>query len=107
MISNIYWAHVQFVDKEGGKRRPVLYIRKTDKTYIVLRLTSKYKNKSEAIQKKYIEIKDWKESNLTKPSWVDTIKIYELPIATTKLEYIGKLSSRDLNELSKHFKLSQ
>lgn len=106
MAKEIYWAYVRFIDKEGGKRRPVLYIRKTDNTYIVLRISSKYDNKPKWIQKKYVEIKDWKESNLIKPSWVDTIRIYELPIATTTLEYIGKLSSRDLNELSKHIKLS-
>lgn len=105
MFNNLYWAYVQFRDSNNGKKRPVLLIRKNDGYYVVLRLSSKYKNKPRYIQAKYIEVKDWKESGLTKPSWIDTYQTYELPIDNTDLTYIGKLSSRDLQELSKHFKL--
>lgn len=97
--------YVAFKDISGGKPRPVLVLRKSETDYIVLRVTSKYKNKSKFFQKKYIEIKDWRESNLTKPSWIDTYQTYSLPINKTNLTFIGKLSSRDLRELSKHVRL--
>lgn len=106
MANELYWAYVRFTDRKGGKTRPVLYIRQTATDYIILRISSKFANKSKTIQKKYVEIKDWKYANLPKPSWVDTVKIYELPISKTTLEYIEQLSSRDLQELSKHIKLS-
>lgn len=104
-VNQLYWAYVSFVNINGGKTRPVLLLRTSNEYYFVLRITSKYKNKSKFIQSKYVEIKDWKEAGLTKPSWVDTYKAYELPITETKLEYIGKLSSHDLQELGKHVKL--
>lgn len=104
MADNIYWAYVSFTNAPGGKKRPVLLIRTTRSSYVVLRITSKYKNKSKFFQSKYIEIKDWKETGLIKPSWIDTYQTYELPIKITKLEFIGQLTSFDLQELNKHFK---
>lgn len=101
-IDTLYWAYVGFVNIRGGKVRPVLLLRHDVSKYIVLRVTSKYKNKSKFIQSQYVEIKDWREAGLVKPSWIDTYKVYRLPIATTKLTYIGKLSLRDLKEISKH-----
>ena len=99
MERTLFWAYVSFSEIPGGKKRPVLVLRKDKSNYIVFRLTSKYKNKSDYIKSKYIEVKDWKKSNLPKPSWIDTIQTYELPIATTKLEYIGNLTKSDLTRL--------
>ncbi|MFL2030255.1 hypothetical protein [Loigolactobacillus zhaoyuanensis] len=81
-------------------RRPVLYIRQSDTDYIVFRLTSKFSNKSAAKQKKYIKLTDWQAAGLPKQSWIDTIKIYKLPIATTKLTYIGRLSTNDARHIA-------
>ncbi len=82
-----------------GKTRPVLYIRQTQKDYIVFRLSSQYDNKSEFIKSKYIEIIDWKSVGLSKKSWIDTVQTYQLPIDRTKLTYIGKLSKSDYERL--------
>ncbi len=105
MINKLFWAYVAFTDIKGGKRRPVLLLRKTKKDYIVLRWSSKYRNKSRYMQSKYIKVKDWQEAHLPKPSWIDCYQVYELPLKTTKLEFIGYLSLSDLEELSKHIKL--
>lgn len=105
MAESLYWAYVKFINKKGGKKRPILLLRQTQNDYIVLRISSKYKNKPKFIQKKYIKIQDWKESRLPKPSWIDTYQTYALPIEQTKLEHIGHLTSKDLNELAKHVKL--
>lgn len=104
MADSLYWAYVEFVDKKQKKRRPVLFVRQTEASYIVLRLSSKYKDKPKFIQSKYIEIKDWKKSHLSKPSWIDTYRTYELP-KNTELKFIGKLSRADLFRLSKYFKM--
>lgn len=100
MERTLFWAYVKFSEIPGGKKRPVLVLRKDSKNYIVFRLTSKFENKSEYIKSKYVQVKDWKTSNLTKPSWVDTVRTYKLPIATTELEYIGNLTNNDLMAIS-------
>ena len=102
MAKDLYWAYVGFTGIEGGKTRPVLYIRQTKKDYIVFRLSSQYENKSDSIKRKYIEIKDWKLIGLSKPSWIDTVQTYQLPIDTTELTYIGKLSKSDYERLIAH-----
>lgn len=109
MAQNLYWAYVSYVEVSGGKRRPVLFIRQTKTDYIVFRLTSKYTNKSATIQRQYIKISDWQQAGLPKPSWIDTVKTYELPRQTTKLTYIGQLTEQDaqqiilsLNNLDQH-----
>lgn len=105
MINKLYWAYVAFTDIKGDKKRPVLLLRKTKENYIILRLSSKYRNKSRYIQSKYIKIQDWKAAQLPKSSWIDCYQVYELPIKTTKLKFIGYLSLSDLEELSRHIKL--
>ncbi|CUW11387.1 type II toxin-antitoxin system PemK/MazF family toxin [Leuconostoc gasicomitatum] len=99
MQKNLYWAYVSFTEVNGGKKRPVLYLRQDDKNYVVFRLTSKYENKSEFIKQKYVEIVNWQQAGLSKPSWVDTVQVYTLPVNTTKLSYIGQLSSADIQRL--------
>ena len=107
MGQDLYWAYVGFTDIEGGKTRPVLYIRQTKRAYIVFRLSSQYDNKSEFIKTKYIEIKDWQKIGLNKRSWIDTVQTYQLPIDKTKLTYIGKLSKNDYKRLIKHLENRQ
>mgnify|MGYP004716653205 FL=1 len=99
MEKQLYWAYVSFTEVSGGKTRPVLYLRQTDYDYIVFRLTSKFDNKSDFIKSKYVVILDWQQSGLYKPSCIDTVKTYQLPIDKTKLSYIGQLSSADLVRL--------
>lgn len=40
MMQQLFWAYVSFTEIEGGKTRPVLYIRQTEMDYVVFRLTS-------------------------------------------------------------------
>lgn len=105
MPDELYWAYVQFVDQSGGKTRPVLLLRSTEQYYVVFRLTSKFQNKSRFMQSKYVEVKDWQISGLKKPSWVDTYRTYLLPIKSTKLTFIGKLTPNDLYRLSQFVSL--
>lgn len=105
-VDTLYWAYVSFVDIKGGKTRPVLLVRNDHLNYYVFRLTSKYQKKSDFFKNKYIEVKDWQKAGLPKPSWIDTFKLYELPIATTKLTFIGRLSPRDLKEIGKYIDLN-
>ena len=100
--NKIYWAYVKFNDANGGKTRPVLFIRQSKTDYVVFRLTSKFQNKSKHMQKFYVEVKDWQQANLSKPSWVDVYKTYSLPIKTTKLTFLGTLSKNDFAEVSKY-----
>ena len=99
MQRKLYWAYVGFTDIPGGKKRPVLYLRQNENYYHVFRLTSKFDNKSEAIKNKYVEIIEWKQAGLTKPSWIDTIQTYSLPIKKTELSYIGELTKSDIHRL--------
>lgn len=105
MDRSLYWAYVSFTDQPGGKTRPVLLLRQTEDSYVILRLTSKYQTKSKFMQSKYVEVKDWQASHLPKRSWIDTYRTYSLPIASTKLNFIGLLSVADLLALSQHFQL--
>ena len=99
MPGSLYWAYVGFVDTPGGKTRPVLHLRTSDDAYIVFRVSSRYADKSDFIRSKYVEIHDWRAAGLPKPSWIDTVKTYQLPTETTNLTYIGQLTQADLARL--------
>ncbi|MDR1017353.1 MAG: type II toxin-antitoxin system PemK/MazF family toxin [Lachnospiraceae bacterium] len=97
----IYIAFVGFINSKDGKRRPVLYVRQNKELYYVYRITTKFENKSEFIQSKYVKIDDWDFAGLKKPSWVDTLKIYKLSKKQVKLKNIGQLSKSDMIKLAK------
>lgn len=99
MYNEIFWAYVNFTNRSDGKRRPVLVIRQTETNYVVYRITTKYDNKSDWIKNKYLKISDWKQAGLQRLYWIDTIRPYNLPIVSTSLNYIGRLSDHDLHEL--------
>lgn len=102
MGNELFWAYVGFSDVNAGKTRPVLCMRTTATHYVVFRLSSQYENKSDYIKGKYVEVKDWKQSGLSKPSWIDTVRAYELAIADTQMTYIGALSNDDMQRLIDH-----
>ena len=95
---SIVFANLKFKDGSGSKGRPVYILKIEDKYYRILRITSKFKNKSESIKEKYFEIRHWKEAGLWKPSWIDTVQGYNLPI-NTETEELGELSSEDKDRL--------
>ena len=96
----VVFAAVKYKDGTGSKERPVYILRRNETQYRVLRLTSKFTNKSKKIQDLYFEIKDWREAGLRKPSWIDTVQGYDLP-GNISMRYIGLLTDRDTQRLFK------
>jgi hypothetical protein len=90
---DIYIAYVSW--GTNGKRRPVVIYFERDSKVSVFRITSQYQNKSDAVRSKYLEITDWQQAGLDKPSYIDTGTIIKLPTATVDPAPIGKLSERD------------
>lgn len=87
--------NIAFSAKTGGKTRPVLIVFDNGKTVRFYKLTSKFKNKSKAIQAKYFAIKNWKQAGLNVPIWVNTIKTVIVLRDMIKFTSIGKLSISD------------
>jgi len=94
---DLHIAYVAWGD--NGKRRPVLILTEEDGEISAFQITSKFKNKSAAIQSQYFTIEDWKEAGLDKPSYIDIGKIIELPTAMVDSSSIGKLTEKDKNAL--------
>ena len=94
----IYIAYISW--DNGGKRRPVVFLAKDDGYAEVLRITSQFANKSEAVKAQYLEITDWKQAGLSKLSYIDTIETVEVPLAMISLPIpIGKLTENDKKRL--------
>ena len=90
----IYIAYISWgVD---GKRRPILFLEKNSGYIAVFRITSQYENKSDEIKGQYVEISDWKQAGLSKPSYIDTGKKVEIqPSLISPQTPIGKLTEND------------
>lgn len=98
--NDIVDIYVGFVDKKGGKYRPVLIIKLTEDTAWLLKITSKYLNKSEFIRKYYYPIFDWKEYGLDKASFVDTKSFLKVNLSNLHVKRIrGHFSLKDLRQL--------
>ena len=63
------------------------------------RITSKFESKSEAIRSQYLEIIDWYRAGLNRPSYIDTVQVYELDVNQVAIRLVGKLSNRDRDRL--------
>jgi len=94
----IVFASVEYADNSGSKARPVFILYSSGKLYKALKITSKFENKSKAIQKKYFEIIEWQKAGLWKKSWIDTVKGYDLPEGSVIRE-LGKLTLSDTRRL--------
>lgn len=98
--NDVITAFVTFVEGKGGKKRPVL-VQTANETIITgLGLTTQYSRKSEHIKKQYYEIKDWKAAGLNKPTWIDILRVVKLPKSKVRFTPIGKLTNRDIEELT-------
>lgn len=99
-------AYISYTDdpNAGGKRRPALLIQKQDNLLHVLRITSKFHNKSEHIKKLYYPIKDWKLAGLKQESWIDIGAIRTIDADQLKTIKIGQLTLRDKQELTRFIK---
>lgn len=96
-------ARVAFDDGTGSKVRPVMLIKFDDETLKVLKITSQFQHKSEEIQSKYFEIIDWFKAGLKKPSWIDTVRYYEIANGH-RFDVLGRLTDRDIERFKTFIK---
>lgn len=97
---DIYIADVPFDDIDKSKVRPALVVKISQNRVNVFKITSKYKNKSNVIKQLYYPIKEWKSAGLSKPSYVDTHRTYNLPQEKIFAKKpLGKLSDIDRIQL--------
>jgi hypothetical protein len=91
---DIFIAYVSW--GSGGKRRPMLVYRTSEKDIMTFPVTTRYYNKSKAIQAQYFVVNDWKQAGLVKQSFVDTGTPYIFPIDfLINTEPIGRLTDND------------
>lgn len=89
----------------GGKVRPILFLKKTSRSTIyAFKITTKFEEKTNNIKKLYYEIKDWKLAGLNRKSYIDTVKVYNIPLKEVSLNRIGKLGSVDIHGLKEFTK---
>lgn len=94
--TEIYIARVPFDEVLGSKIRPALVIENNDHYATVFKITSKFQHKSAYIQNVYYRIQEWQEAGLTRPSFVDIHKTYDLTLESLLSHApIGKLTLLD------------
>lgn len=93
-IGEVWWVHFPFSDEDKEKRRPAIVI--DDDTIAILAMYVTSKNKTENPYS--IEIEDWKEAGLAKPSWTRIDRIVEIQEWYMDRK-IGELSEHDLKKI--------
>ncbi|MGT2712251.1 hypothetical protein [Streptococcus oriscaviae] len=93
-------SYVRYADGTGGKTRPMVVTAVDGETIVVRRITSKFFNKSEYIQQKYYEIKDWERAGLNMSSWVDIKPPMRVNRNKFVIRIVGHLTKRDIDGLS-------
>ncbi|KRM09899.1 hypothetical protein FD16_GL001493 [Paucilactobacillus suebicus DSM 5007 = KCTC 3549] len=89
------------VESEDGKTRPILILETDGNGIKFFKITSKYENKSAFIKAQYFPITDWNAVGLTKPSYIDTGKIYNIDnLVSFNIKQIGILPVDDINKLA-------
>ena len=92
----IYIADVPFDDNAGEKWRPALIMTPGATETGILKITSQYADKSPEIQALYYPIKEWQAAGLSKPSYIDTHTIYQVPTSVlASRQPIGRLQTLD------------
>lgn len=92
---DILIARIPFDDGTGSKVRPGMLVKFNDETLKVLKVTSQFDRKSADIQTKYFEIIDWFKAGLKRPSWIDTVRYYEIDNGHN-FTILGHLTDRDI-----------
>ena len=92
-IGEVWWIHFPYHDKDQDKRRPAIVI--DDETIAILAMYVTSKNKDNPYS---IEIEDWKETGLPKPSWTRIDKIVRISEWYMDRK-IGVLSKKDLKKI--------
>jgi len=91
--------HIAYVQVEDGKYRPVVILFEKESVVAVYKITSQYEGKSDIIRSHYLAIKDWQKAGLSKPSYIDMVKTYKIPLKSLRRTPIGTLSVRDKRAL--------
>lgn len=94
--NDIVSLYVGYVEGRGGKSRPVLVVNSNKTDLEVYRITTKYQTKSKYIKEQYYKIKDWKQSGLYKPSWVDVGELKYIDADEADIKKIGTMTAGDL-----------
>lgn len=95
----VAFAVIEYSDGTGSKKRPTVIVRLNDEEITFFKITSQYWDKSEYIQSRYYKIQDWKNANLDKESWVDTITPVKVSVDEIRFEITGHFTKRDINGL--------
>lgn len=97
--NDIYTAYVSWPG--GGKRRPVIIVQDTEDKVNVLKITTKYKNKSVRIKSNYYPMIDWQKEGLRQQSYIDTNAIQSLlKKGDLSFSYIGRLTTNEKKGLA-------
>jgi len=96
---NPFDIHIAYVQVEDGRYRPVVILFDEESSVAIYKITSRYDGKSDDIRTHYLAIIDWQEAGLTKPSYIDMVKVYKIPLISLRRTPIGKLSDKDRDAL--------
>lgn len=92
-IGEVWWVRFPYDDQKNEKHRPAIVIDDDTIAILAMYVTSKDKKNPYSI-----EIEDWKEAGLSKPSWTRIDKI--VCISEWYMDrVIGNLSQRDLTKI--------
>ena len=93
-IGDLWWVHFPFSESRNIKRRPALVIDNDTIAILTVYVTSQDKSSPYSI-----EITNWKEAGLSKPSWIRIDKIVKLHESSIDRK-IGELSSSDFSKIT-------
>jgi hypothetical protein len=103
--TEIYYGELEYDNGLGLESRPVVLIKPTaNESWLAFKISSSYHNKNQNVsrhkKKYYYEIKDWRQRSvgLSKRSWIDTSKFYEIENISSFLRK-GKLTDNDFENL--------
>lgn len=105
-VHSVLVTRIEYADGKGSKVRPALVLRFDNEVIKTFRITSQYDDKSDFIKSKYLEVIDWYDAGLKRPSWIDTVRIYDVENRGFNIKVIGKLSERDIERLKAFLKES-
>lgn len=97
---DIVMLNVQFDEGNDFKYRPAYIFKLDGEEIFFYKITSKYENKSEAIQAKYFKIVDWVAAGLEKESWIDTVSMKRINENETRIKFTGTMSDEDERRLA-------
>lgn len=103
-IYSVLVTRIEYSDKTGSKIRPAVVVKFGDEIIRTFRITSKYETKSDYIKSQYLEIIDWFKAGLKKPSWIDTVQLYDIEKNGFNIKVIGRLSDRDISRLKEYIR---